>query len=363
MKTFPLFSLSMLFLFPLLIYGNHKDTQIKHTKEKIIKKEFSVNSDATLKVDNSYGNLNVVTWTENRIVIEVHITTNGNDAEAVKKRLNDISVVFHASPNLVTAETIFDKNNNDSWWNNLFQDHSVSMEINYLIKMPITNQVHFDNDYGNINLDRLEGRAVINCDYGKITTEGLMADNNLLTFDYSDNCYFGYIKSGKINADYSGFEVAKTKALVIMADYTDTKVGVAENITFDCDYGEIEIGKANNIEGNGDYLGMRFGEVYNNIQLEGDYGSIVIDRMMKTAGNIMINADYADIEIGIHPDYQFKFSIALEYASLDAPEGFHFSKKIQDSNDTYYEGYYGSNTAGNSVAIESDYGGVEFYVN
>ena len=58
-------------------------------------------------------------------------------------------------------------------------------------------------------LGKLKGRAELSCDYGKITTKELLADNNDISFDYSNNCYFEYIKGGKINADYSGFTVSK----------------------------------------------------------------------------------------------------------------------------------------------------------
>lgn len=363
MKILPLFKVAFIFLFPFMIAQAHNGEKVKQTKEKTIKKEFKVNSDATLKVDNSYGNLNIITWDENRIVIEVHITTSGRDADEVRRKLDAITVDFEAAPNLVSATTIFDKNSSNSWWKSLFQNSSVSMEINYLIKMPITNQVDLNNDYGNINLDQLEGRASISCDYGKIITKGLMSDNNYLRFDYSDNCYFGYIKSGKINADYSGFTVAKAKDLTINADYTNAVIEIAEDVSFNCDYGSMEIEKVNNIRGNGDYLSMQFGEVYKDLRLEADYGAISIDRMMGTAGNIHINSNYTGIKIGFLRDYNFTFSIDLEYADLEAPDSFEFSQQNKDYGDNYYKGFYGSSNSENSVQIESDYGNVEFYEN
>ena len=151
------------------------------------------------------------------------------------------------------------------------------MEINYTVKLPITNSVNLNNDYGSINLDKLEGKATINCDYGKITTKELMAENNMISFDYTSNSYFEYINSGKINADYSGFTVGKTKKLDINADYTKSIIEVAEDVTFNCDYGSINVNKANNITGKGDYLTMRLGDVYKNVIIEADYGSLKID--------------------------------------------------------------------------------------
>ena len=66
----------------------------KYTKEKKLHKEYSVNAGASLTVDNSYGNIDIVSWDENRIVIDVTITTNGNNEEKVQKKLDNIEVEF-----------------------------------------------------------------------------------------------------------------------------------------------------------------------------------------------------------------------------------------------------------------------------
>lgn len=331
----------------------------KHTKEKIIKREYTVNSDALLKIENSYGNINIITYSGNTVKIEVKIITNGNNLEKVEEKLKEISVDFKGSSNMVSAKTIFNKNKSSSWWN-WGRNTNVNMEINYLIKLPITNSVDLNNDYGSINLDRLEGHAKINCDYGKITTKELMADHNSITFDYTNNSFFEYIKSGKISADYSGFTVAKTKNLEISADYTKSIVEVAENVTYSCDYGSMTVEKANHIKGDGDYLTARFGEIYKSIQLTSDYGSIKIDRMTANAGNVYIDSDYTGITIGYDSGYSFQFDINLDYASLRGDEDFQFTKKKTESTDKQYQGYYGTSNSGNLVKITSDYGSVTF---
>ena len=78
MKTRFKFIVSLLLL-PALIFANEGKFNGKYTKEKTIKKEYNVNANAGLKVTNSYGNIDIVTWNENRTVIEVLIKTNGND--------------------------------------------------------------------------------------------------------------------------------------------------------------------------------------------------------------------------------------------------------------------------------------------
>jgi len=347
-------------LLPVLMFASHNGNwNGKHTKEKTIKKVFSVSKNATLKVDNNYGNINITTYEGSTVNIEVRIKTNGNDEEKVIEKLEDISVEFNASTSLVSAKTLFSKNKSNSWWN-WGRNNNVNMEINYIIKLPITNNVDLNNDYGSITLDRLEGRADINCDYGKITTKELMANNNTFNFDYTNNSYFEFINSGSINADYSGYTVGKAKNLDINADYTKSEIEVVENITYNCDYGSVKVNNVNNVEGNGDYLTLRLGKVYKNVSLRADYGSIKIEHMTANAGNIDIESDYNGITIGYDTNYNFNFDIDLEYASLRDEEGFEFIKKRIESTDKFYQGYYGKPNSGNNVRIRSDYGSVSF---
>jgi len=364
MKTQLLYKLLFAFILvpTLALAGNTKNWSGKHTKEKTIKKDFSVSSDATLKVDNSYGNIDIVTYEGSTITIEVRIKTNGDDLEKVQDKIDDIDVEFSASSSSVMAKTIFSKEKSKSWWN-WGKNNNVNMSINYVIKLPITNNVDLNNDYGSITLDKLEGRAEINCDYGKITTKELMADNNDINFDYTNNSYFEYIKSGSINADYSGFTVGKAKSLDINADYTKSEIELAENISYNCDYGSLKINNANNVDGNGDYLTLRLGTIYKNVTIKADYGSIKIEKMAETANNIEIESDYCGITIGYDSKYAFNFDIDLEYASLRDADHFEFTKKRIESSDKYYQGYYRNSNSGNMVRIKTEYGSVTFKKN
>ncbi len=351
------------FLLPSLVLGkNVSDKTFAHTKEKTIKKEYTVKNNALLKVTNSYGNINIVTYSGTKTIIEVTIKTSSSKEEKATEKLNEITVEFSATPDLVTAKTMFKNNKSSSWWS-WGTNNNVTMEINYLIKLPITNSIDLNNDYGSINVDKLEGRAIINCDYGKITTKELMGDDNYLNFDYTNNSYFEYIKSGKINADYSDFTVAKSKNLDINADYTKSTVKIAENVTYNCDYGSLTVENINNLTGNGDYLTVIIGDVYRSIEIDADYGSIKIGRMTTNAGNILINSNYAGITIGYDRSYNFKFDLDLEYASLRGSDGFEFTKTKEEQTDKYYQGFFGKSSTANLIKISSDYGSVTFKSN
>lgn len=334
----------------------------KYTKEKTIKKEFNVNADALFKVKNSYGNLNITSWDQNKVMIEVHIKTNGNNEEKVQERLKEIDVDFENSSSLVSAITRFgDKDR--SWGRNWGKRNNVNVQVNYTIKLPVKNSVHLNNDYGNIFLDRMDGHAKINCDYGKMEIGELRGRNNELRFDYTSRSTFGYVNSGQIIADYSGFTIEKAGDLVVKADYSNAVIGKMENLDYSSDYGSMEVSEVNNVQGNGDYIGIRLGDVHGNVDVTSDYGSVKIGKMAPDAGNINIKSDYTGIKIGYDTGYYFDFEISTEYAGVSGKDDFTINVSKEKSFDKYYKGYYGKENSGNMVNISSDYGGISFYKN
>ncbi|MEL6484770.1 MAG: hypothetical protein AAFP96_07980, partial [Bacteroidota bacterium] len=319
MKTLLYKTLFMVALMaPLALMANRGGLNGKYTKEKTIKKEFKVNSDALFKVKNSYGNLNLTSWNEDRIVIEVRIKTNGNNEERVIDRLNEIDVDFENSASMVSARTMFGQKDNWGWkWN---KKKNVNVQVNYIIKLPVKNSVNLSNDYGHIYLDRIDGHAKISCDYGKIEAGELRGRNNELRFDYTSRSTFDYINSGQIIADYSGFTIEKAGNLSLRTDYTNAVIKDMENLDYASDYGSIQAEKLKSISGNGSYIGIKLGDVHGDVKLTSDYGSIKINRMAPDAGDVNIRTDYTGIKIGYDPDYHFDFEITTEYAGVSGKD-------------------------------------------
>ena len=335
----------------------------KHTKTKRLKKEFKVSANDMLKISNSYGNIDIVTWNQNRIEIEVIVRTNGNDEEKVEERLRDIDVIFNQTSNQVTARTVIEKTNNNSFFKNLFSGSSnVNMEINYRVKAPATNRVDLSNDYGSINLDYLKGDARISCDYGKIMIGELHGNNNQLNFDYTRNSSIGYVKRAKINADYSDFTIEDAGSIVLNADYTDSRILKVENFEFSNDYGSLDVERVKNIKGKGDYLGIKVGLLYGTLNVNMDYGSLAIQKVMPSFRNMDIDSDYTGIKIGYDSEASFNFDLNTSYGSIKGINngGFTVNKRNQSGSDNYYSGYYRSENTGGNIKINSSYGGVTF---
>lgn len=345
----------ILLLFPIAVSA-YTSPKGKYTKEKKIEKTFKVQSDAELKINNKYGNVDIISWNENRIEIVVTITTSGNNEESVQKQLNDITVNFSDTKSLVTATTVIP--NKNTGWNLWGKSNNVSMEINYLIKMPETNHLDLTNNYGAVSINKLKGNTKINCDYGKLIIGELLGKQNQLNFNYTNNSTISTVQNASIHADYSGFKLDRAKIVTFSGDYTKAEFGELNDINFDCDYGKLTIAKANNISGKGNYITKEFGKIENSLNLKTRYGKIAINRLEKNFKEVTIDAKYTSINISFDRLANFDFSSYTSYAGVKGIDNLTIQTRIDTNSKREFEGFYNTKDSGNTITIRSDYGGV-----
>lgn len=334
-----------------------KELNGKHTSQKKIRKEFSVSSKSLLNIENSYGNIDIKTWDENRVQIEVIIKTNGNDEEQVKEKLEEINVDFSQTSSGVSAKTTFSKESR-SWWKNLFSGFdNVNMEVNYLIRAPKSNNLDIDNNYGGIYIDKTTGNTKISCDYGKIDIGELLGRSNYLNFDYTRNSRIGYLTSGEIDADYSAYEIGEANELLISADYSESIIGKVAKLDFNCDYGSVQIDKVKVLIGNGDYLTTKINRIFTSADINLDYGSLSIEKIIKGTKTVNIDTDYAGVNLGYDNEMAFNLNIKTSYGSIKGTEGLEISRREQRNSSNSISGTYGSGNAAD-INISTSYGSV-----
>lgn len=342
--------------------ANASNGDKKHEETKTIKKEYRVNADAKVALNNRYGDLNITTWDKNRVEIEVIITVKGDDIDEVEEKLNSIRIEFNASDSFVEATTIFgEKKSNWSWFG---RSKSTNYKINYYVKMPKTNSVDLDNDYGSIYLGNLSGKAAINCDYGKIAVGDLTATNNTINLDYCSSSSITYMKSGNINIDYSKLTIDTSENIKLNADYSTVKFDKAGEINFNLDYGGITVNDGESITGNSDYVSMRFGTVRKKLIIDTDYGSLTVKNLKDGFDKVDITGQYTGIRIGLENGISFNFEIDLQYSSFKRnDDNIELFKSISKSNKKYYEGTYGTGKTSSILNVNSQYGSVRFEEN
>ncbi len=315
---------------------------------KVIEKTFNVNSNANLSINNRYGNVTMTTWDKNVIEIRVEIKVDGKDNDAVKEKLNSITIDFNANASNVSAITqIAD----------IRGGKKTNIAIHYTVKLPKTNNIDIRNRYGNLFLDELKGTSNINLDYGNVTIGKLHNALNTINLDYVTSAKIDYIKSANIDVDYSKIEINKAEVLNLNADYTDVSLGDISDLINNMDYGNLNVTKVDKVSNTSDYTNIKIGTITHSFVSSGDYGAISIQRVSRGFEKIIISADYTGVNMGIDSSAGYSVVANMKYGDLKYPSNVTMSKKIVKNTSSYYEGK--TSNASGSIEINMSYGGIK----
>lgn len=350
MKTMHKLTLILLMLPVLSFAGIVKG---KYTRERKIEKNFSVNSTAALQVMNKYGSVTITTWDQDKTDIEVTITVSGNNEETVQKRFNSIDVNITGTNSLVEAYTKFGS----------FNRGNVSMEINYVVKIPKNGTLGLGNMYGDIRLGRIYGGTNIQIQYGSLHIEEANSDVNKLDLQYASGSKIGYIKTATIKMQYSDIDGGKAGKLTLNNDYSNVKFNQIEDININMDYGNLSLGTADKVVIEGDYSNFKCERLNNLLTVSMDYGSVKVNNVASTTRNIAITTDYSDIKLGFSPDMGFSFECDLQYGGLSGKDYLNFIEKIEKNSSAHYKATSDRGAGNCKVRINSEYGGVKIFRN
>lgn len=340
-------------LFPCMLLAN--ELRGKYTKSKTISKTYSVNSDALVDLDNRYGSIDITTWNENKVELEIIITTSSNKESKAIDRLSEITVDLHNTNSSVTARTRIGKSS--SWGSN----NNVSMDIKYIVKMPVGNSLNVDMDYGDVMINELNGNAKFNCDYGKLIAGILNGNSNSINLDYSRGSSVEKLGNASINIDYSSLEIGEAGNIELNTDYSDTSFALVKNLDFNSDYGSVTADKAYSVNGNSDYVNLKFGTIDHALIINADYGSLKTNKMGPNFSKIDIDTGYVGVKIGISENSSFSYVIDTKYGGVSLPENISNIKEIDKNNSKHYEGSY--NGSKGKVNINTSYGSVKISTN
>ncbi len=319
---------------------------------KVIDKSFNVNSNADLKINNRYGNITMTTWDKNVVEIHVEIKVDGNNQEAVKKRINSITVDFEANPSLVSAVTkISDAKRNNK----------TNITIHYTVKLPKTNSIGIVNRYGNVFLDELTGSSNIHLEYGSMSLGKLHNSLNSWDLNYISDAKVDFVKSANINAGYSKLEIGKSEILNLKVDYTDVKLGSVKDLINVMDYGNLIVSSVERVSNTADYTNVKIGVLSNSFVSNGNYGGISIENVKKGFEKVSVVADYSSLNMGIDSGAGYTIKGEFRYANMKYPSNLNMTKVIEKNSSASYEGKAGNGSG--RIEIQMEYGGAKIKLN
>jgi len=340
--------LILLLILPFILIANDID-EGKYSKQKTIKKAYFVNPDAGIDIKNSYGNVTISTWNEDKIELDIVIKVSGDSESWVDKRLDDINVDIEALKSMVKAETKI-ANSGNGGRNN-------SIEINYTIKIPKNGNTKVNNNYGSIITSDLFANSNLTCKYGRIELAKLNGLSNIIRIDYCSKSTIESVKNATIDADYSGLTINEYGKINLSADYTNINFINGSDLKYECNYGKLNFGKINNLDGNGDYLSVKVDDIQNSLKIDTKYSKITVGVLDSKFNNFSIASEYTTIDVNYDAQASFDFNVTTKYANFKHGNELEVSYKNESGSTKSYQGFY-RKSGDNKMTIRTEYGSI-----
>jgi hypothetical protein len=316
---------------------------------RVIKKEFAVNPDAQLTINNRFGKVQCTNWDKNSVTIEVTITVAAADKEDAERMFNRFSVDFTDSPSAVSAIT------------NIQESRSGKRQfsIDYVVNMPVTISLDLTNKFGDIYINEIQGKCKINLGYGNLEARKLGNSDNLLDIKFS-KARVNWIKGAVVNLKYSEMNLDYAGSLRLDSKYSDLDAEkiIALNVSFEG--GKLNMENSSAVDSRGRFSDIDIQRIEQSLSIDLQYGSFKVHEMPADFTTVNILNKYGDISIGLGREAKYALDANLKFCDLDYPEDLaKFSYRSTTSTESTFRGTIGgAENPASKVNVRSQFGNV-----
>jgi len=317
---------------------------------RVIKREFRVNPDARLTVNNRFGKVHCTNWEKDVISIDVTITVTAADQEEAEKKFKRITIDFTDSPESVTAITTMQEMKNPG---------RGRFTIDYIINMPVSVNLDVTNKFGNIFINEVQGKARIDLGYGNLEVRKLGNSDNLLDIKFS-KARLNWIQGAVLSLKYSEMELDYAGSLRLNSKFSDLDADkiIALNVVFEG--GKLNMENSSAVDSRSKFSDIDIMRVEQSLNLDIQYGNCDVHEMPAGFTSINIRNKYGDVSIGLSEKAKYSLEADLKFCDLDFPSDkakFSFRSTTPTAN-TYKGTIGGDDSPVSKVTIHSEFGNI-----
>lgn len=323
-----------------------------YEKEKTIKKEFSVNSDAELNVENKYGGIHCNIWDKNIVSIEVYIKVEASSEKKAQRVFEQIDIEINGSSSEVRAETNF----SDGWSN---ESGELDISINYKIFMPKTLKVTLDNNFGDVFIEETSGNTEISVGYGSFIAKKLLGDENILDISFS-SAVIDLMKNTDIEIKHSSLNLTEVSELSLESKHSGLVIDKADYAEIESQYDDITIGEISSLDIECKFSELKISKLTKSLILDNEYGGAKIKYIKPGFEEVIINSSFGGVVMGIDEDASYSIEAVMEFGDLSYPDNnASIIKEVEGYTTNKYKGTIGENKNSSSkIVIETTNAGV-----
>jgi hypothetical protein len=280
--------------------------------QRSVHRSFPASLETTLEVENKYGKIQLLTWEEDSISVEVDMILTESKASKLRKLKEDIKIDFTGTKSYVIARTVIASESGRlaselKSISNTISGTNKRIEINYLIRVPEYLDVVLSNKFGDIYMDDLEGQVDITLSNGMLKANRL-AGNSSLDLSFADGM-INSMGSATVKLSYSELELNQVSQLDLVSKSSRLTVDSVNVVKIDSRRDKLNFQKAEYLYGKSNFTQVRIYDFLRESDVYMKYGKLTIEHVMPAFTRIYVESDYTDVSLFFDEDASLEFDI------------------------------------------------------
>lgn len=335
---------------------------------KTLHREFATNANGMTALYDKYGTVNVKTWNNNSVKIDINIIVNANNQREADRMFERIQVNFTNTFGYVKAETMIGEDKG-GWW-----PQGQDFKVNYDVWMPIGNQLDLKNRYGNSIVAALNGKLTAEIKYGDLRTEAIGNDADL-NIGYG-KAYLtkvgnlnGQVSYGgitvtealevQLDSKYSEVKVEKATTLRITSKYDDFTLGTVDDLRLQTKYANVRLQSARLTYVTAQYTDVKINNLTEIVDADLSYGRLQIVHLAKGFTSLNVLGKHTAVEVNLEKGSAARFDVQTDYAEMKLPAGMVVQAHHKTGNHEALEGYLVDANARSLLKVRLSYGNLQ----
>ena len=311
-------------------------------------KKFDVDKNATLLIDNQFGEVHCENWDQQAISIDVIVTVGASSQEKANKVFDKITIELKGDRTKVQGLTSMGSMNMDN----------VQFSIDYSIRMPRSINVDLTCRFGDMFIDAVEGNSKIRMEYGDLEAKSISGGSNKLILKFGD-ARIQYLKLGNISLEYAELDLDGAGNLDITSRFSELGVEAMEDLNLDSQYDQIVIDKAGAAKVISRFSDIELGSVTKDLSLDVQYGEIEANYIGAGFKTGKVDNAFASVLLVFDPAVSINVEAEMKFGKLRYPKELSsLSYSDQGFTTSTYKGVIGKGSAKATLVIEAANGDV-----
>ncbi|MGD1846263.1 MAG: hypothetical protein ACFB10_12830 [Salibacteraceae bacterium] len=327
--------------------GNRK--KVKTDFAKTFEKSVAINPNAKVELSNQFGKIHITSGSTNQVELKVEITVEASDETKAQKKLDQITIQWEASEELVKARTSIGGRGNQN---------VEKLEINYTVALPKTAELKVENKFGSVYLNEMVGKTVIDLSYGSLQAGELRSSESSieLAFGKADIELFN---GKKLDIEYAeGVSITRANNLKVDSRFSKLTIEELNDLNIDSQYDQVKLGTCRSVKADNQFSHLKIQYLGSELLADHRYGSLKVLMINKEFTAIKVDSDFSNVDLSFASGSGMTMDIDIAFGNMDCPNSWNVQME-QDDNKLSKEFKGSVGGGGGSLIVDLSYGKLE----